>query len=70
MTSQPAELFNYLLVPLAVAVLVSFIFPRYEMAVLFSYFAIILFCHLHYAISVVAELSEHFNIYVFSLEKK
>ena len=59
-----------LLVPLAAAVVVSFIVPRYEMIILYVYFAVVLLGHLHYAISVVSELSEHFNIYVFSLAKK
>lgn len=70
MTSQPAELFNVLLIPLLIAVVNSFIFPRYEMATLYGYFALVLFAHLHYAISIVEELSEHFKIYVFSLTPK
>jgi hypothetical protein len=70
MTSQPAELFNLLLVPLAAAVVGSLVLPRHEMPILYSYFAVVLFAHLHYVISVVEELSDHFNIYVFSLAKK
>lgn len=70
MTGQPAELFNYLLIPLSVAVATTFLVPRYEMVVLYVYFAVVLVAHLHYVISIVEELSEHFHIYVFSLAKR
>ena len=70
MTGQPAEIFNFLLIPLMAALVASFALPRYEMPILYAYFAAVLFAHLHYAISIVEELSEHFNIYVFSLAKK
>lgn len=70
MTSQPAELFNFLLIPLIAALVASFALPHFEMPILYSYFAVVLFAHLHYAISIVEELSEHLNINVFSIAKK
>ena len=70
MTGQPAEVFNYLLIPLSIAVVTPLLVPRYEMVILFIYFAMVLVAHLHYVISVVEELSEHFHIYVFSLAKR
>lgn len=70
MSSQPAELFNFLLIPLSGAMVASFIVPRYEMMILYIYFAVVLVAHLHYAISIVEELSEHLRIYVFSLAKR
>lgn len=70
MTSQPAELFNLMLIPLAVAVGVSLVLPRYELMTLYIYSALILVAHLHYAISIVEELCDHFHIYAFSLAKR
>lgn len=69
MTSQPAELFNLLLIPLAMAVGVSLLLPRYELMTLYIYSALVLVAHLHYAISIIEELCEHFHIYAFSLAK-
>lgn len=69
MSSQPAQLFNFLLLPLVVTVVLALVFPRYEMVVLYGYFALVLLAHLHYIISVMEELSEHLHIYVFSLAR-
>lgn len=70
MTGQKAEVFNFLLIPLTAAVAVSCAVPRYEMALLYAYSAVVLVAHLHYAISIMAELCEHYNIYPFSLAKR
>lgn len=70
MTGQPAELFNLLLIPLTVAVGVSLLLARYELMTLYIYSAFVLVAHLHYAISIVEELCEHFHIYAFSLAKR
>lgn len=70
MSGMPAELFNLLLIPLAVAVGSALLLPRYELMTLYIYSAIILVAHLHYAICIVEELCEHFRIYAFSLAKR
>lgn len=70
MSGMPAELFNLLLIPLAVAVGIVLLLPRYELMTLYIYSAIVLVAHLHYAICIVEELCEHFRIYAFSLEKR
>ena len=70
MTGQRCELVNLLLIPLAIAVGVSLIFPVYEAVILYTYALVVLCAHLHYGISVVGELCEHFHIYCFSLTKK
>ena len=70
MTSQHAELFNILLIPLLVVVYLSFLLPTYEVIFLYVYFAVVLMAHLHYAISIVGEMCKHLNIYAFSLAKR
>ena len=70
MSSQHCELINVLLVPLAIAVAVSLFLPKYEAVILYTYALVVVCAHLHYGISVVGELCEHFHIYCFSLVKK
>jgi len=70
MSGLSAELFNLLLIPLAIAVAVAVLLPRYELYTLYIYSGFILVAHLHYAISIVEELCEHFRIYAFSLAKR
>ena len=70
MTSQPAQRFNFLLLPLLATVVIALALPRYEMIVLYFYFALVLLAHLHYIISIMEELSEHFHIYIFSLARR
>ncbi|XP_026055714.1 ethanolaminephosphotransferase 1 isoform X2 [Carassius auratus] len=40
-----------------------------EITVLYIWTAIVLLTHIHYGVSVVKQLSDHFNIYAFSLKK-
>ena len=70
MSGHRCELFNMLLVPLAIAVMVSLFLPKYELVILYTYALVVVCAHLHYGISVVGELCEHFHIYCFSLTKK
>ena len=70
MSSHHCELINLLLIPLAIAVAVSLFLPKYEAVILYTYALVAVCAHLHYGISVVGELCEHFHIYCFSLAKK
>lgn len=70
MSGHRCELINMLLVPLAIAVVVSLFLPKYEPVILYTYALVVVCAHLHYGISAVGELCEHFHIYCFSLMKK
>lgn len=70
MSSQSAELFNVLLIPLGVALALSLFQPMYELVVLYVYTVVVVLAHVHYGVGVVEELCELFRIHCFSLAKK
>ncbi|XP_033124298.1 ethanolaminephosphotransferase 1-like [Anneissia japonica] len=63
--------FNLLLIPLAACVLTSFLYDdsKVEAYCLFALCTVSIVAQVHYASCVVSQLADHFNIYVFSLEK-
>ncbi|XP_038056909.1 ethanolaminephosphotransferase 1-like [Patiria miniata] len=72
MTETRAKCFNWLLVPLMIVATlsVSTNLGSLELYLLYCLAAVALILHFHYACSVVVQLADHFNIYVFSLEKR
>ncbi|XP_022097066.1 ethanolaminephosphotransferase 1-like [Acanthaster planci] len=72
MTETRAKGFNWLLVPLMIATAISLwtdLGPT-ELYFLYALAAVTLLAHFHYTISVVIQLADHFNVYIFSLEKR
>lgn len=69
MSDQRSEVFNYLFIPLVVAISMAFVYPQYEILTLYALFAVVTTTHLHFGISIVFELCDHFKIYAFSLKK-
>jgi len=72
MSSTRAPVFNTLLVPLSVTTLVIML-PHGELAeysILCVVNVIVTVAHLHYGICVVRQMSLHFRIFTFSLQKK
>ncbi|XP_030069971.1 ethanolaminephosphotransferase 1 [Microcaecilia unicolor] len=72
MTSTRSEAFHWLLVPLTmvVCVAVTGLLGRVEEFALGAFAAFVTAAHVHYGISVGRQLSEHFNICIFSLKKR
>lgn len=69
MSSTKCDRFNFLFLPLLAAMGISFLYPPLEGTALWVYFIIAFLVHLHFGVSVVNELCDHFNIYCFSLKK-
>lgn len=72
MSSTQPELLHWFLFPLALVVYaaISGLLGRAEEAVLGAFTALVTAAHVHYGICVGRQLSEHFNIYIFSLKKR
>ncbi|XP_066575730.1 ethanolaminephosphotransferase 1 isoform X2 [Amia ocellicauda] len=71
MTNTRSEAFHWLLLPLAavIAGLSAGLWVQREFAVLVGYSVLVTVAHVHYGVCVGKQLSEHLNIYVFSLGK-
>ena len=74
MSSTAAPWFNDLLIPVMICVAMISIgllsSPFCECLFLFLVCVCITVAHLHFGITVVHEMADHFNIHVFSLRKK
>ena len=55
MSETKCERFNALLIPLAAAVAASFLVPSLEGAILYIFFGIVFFAHVHFGVSVVRD---------------
>ncbi|XP_060106660.1 ethanolaminephosphotransferase 1 isoform X2 [Heteronotia binoei] len=71
MSSTRCQPLNWMLLPLALVILIimSGLVPQYETLLLCLLTVIITLAHIHYGVSVVNQLSKHFNIRPFSLRK-
>ena len=73
MSSTPAPWFNDLLVPVILCdVMLSFHLlsnPFCEKLFLFLVCAAVTVSHVHFGVTVVKEMADHFHIFVFSLKK-
>lgn len=71
MSNTRCDSFNVLLIPLITIVLatVTLKLGSLEAYLLLAYATYVMAAHLHYGICVVKQLADHFNIYVFSVEK-
>ena len=54
MSDQRSEVFNYLFIPLVVAISMAFVYPQYEILTLYALFAVVITTHLHFGISIVS----------------
>ncbi|XP_015473781.1 ethanolaminephosphotransferase 1-like [Parus major] len=72
MSSTRPELFHWFLFPLALVVYaaISGLLGCMEEAVLGVFTALLTAAHVHYGVCVGRQLSEHLNIYIFSLKKR
>ncbi|KAM4689318.1 ethanolaminephosphotransferase 1-like [Discoglossus pictus] len=72
MSSTRSEVFHWLLIPLALIVWAAVFgfLGAMEETTFFIFTACATVAHVHYGICVGRQLSEHFNIYVFSLKKR
>lgn len=72
MSSTRPELFHWFLFPLALVVYaaISGLLGWMEEAVLAVFTALVTAAHVHYGVCVGRQLSEHLNIYIFSLKKR
>lgn len=71
MSNTRCQAFNWLLVPLLAIVIgvLTLNLGIIEVYLLWAYTIFAVAAHVHYGISVVQQLADHFNIYVFSVEK-
>jgi len=71
MSNTRCDAFNVMLVPLMAIVLgtATLKLGVMEAYLLLAYTIYVLVAHLHYGVCVVKQLADHFNIYVFSVEK-
>ncbi|KAI4894368.1 hypothetical protein NFI96_022187, partial [Prochilodus magdalenae] len=71
MSNTRCQPLSWLLLPMAVVVVLVFsgVVQESETVVLYLWTAVVIFAHIHYGVSVVKQLSEHFNIFAFSLKK-
>lgn len=71
MSNTRCQAFNWLLIPLIAIVLgvLTIHLGVLELYLLFAYCIFVTAAHIHYGICVVKELSDHLNIYVFSVER-
>ncbi|KAL7864188.1 hypothetical protein AOLI_G00156080 [Acnodon oligacanthus] len=71
MSNTRCQPLSWLLLPMAVVVLLVFfgVVQQSEIVVLYVWTAVVIFAHIHYGVSVVKQLSDHFNIFAFSLKK-
>ncbi|XP_074643316.1 ethanolaminephosphotransferase 1-like isoform X2 [Tubulanus polymorphus] len=71
MSNTRSILFHWILVPLVIMVPLVIFTPLavYELHALLGYAIFVTMAHVHYGVTVVYQLSEKFNIHVFSLEK-
>ncbi|KAF2985176.1 hypothetical protein EK904_007490 [Melospiza melodia maxima] len=72
MSSTRPELFHWFLFPLALVVYaaISGLLGPMEEAALAVFTALVTAAHVHYGVCVGRQLSEHLNIYIFSLKKR
>lgn len=71
MSNTRCQAFNWLLIPL-IAIVIGILTIHLgvlELYLLSAYCIFVTAAHIHYGICVVKELSEHLNIYVFSIER-
>uniref|UniRef100_A0ACB8FDA5 Uncharacterized protein n=2 Tax=Sphaerodactylus townsendi TaxID=933632 RepID=A0ACB8FDA5_9SAUR len=71
MTNTRSEVLHWLLIPLAVMVCTSTsgLQGRFEEPILAGFTIFVTAVHVHYGVCVGKQLSQHFNIYIFSLKK-
>ncbi|XP_026564520.1 ethanolaminephosphotransferase 1 isoform X2 [Pseudonaja textilis] len=71
MSSTRCQPLNWLLLPLALVILIvmSDVLPEQETNLLYLITIFITLAHIHYGVNVVRQLSKHFNIQTFSLQK-
>ncbi|XP_069035016.1 ethanolaminephosphotransferase 1 [Lepisosteus oculatus] len=71
MSNTRCQPLSWLLLPMAAVVLlvVSGVVQHSESLILHIWAAVVALAHIHYGVSVVHQLSEHFNIFAFSLRK-
>uniref|UniRef100_A0A8C0J902 Uncharacterized protein n=3 Tax=Testudinidae TaxID=8487 RepID=A0A8C0J902_CHEAB len=71
MSSTRCQPLNWMLLPLALVifVVISGVAPHWENLLLYLLTAFITLAHIHYGVGVVSQLSKHFNIRPFSLQK-
>ncbi|XP_023699156.1 ethanolaminephosphotransferase 1-like [Paramormyrops kingsleyae] len=72
MTNTRSEALHWLLLPLAVMVgaILSGLLANGEFLGLLAFSTLVTLAHLHYGLCVGKQLSDHLNIYIFSLDKK
>lgn len=72
MSNTDAPVFNTLLIPLGILVVAIWMPSGKTMEIyyLIGYSIFVTLAHIHYGVMIVIQMSEHFNIYTFSLAKK
>ena len=55
MSGKNVEVFNYLFIPVVMAMLVSFLRPQYELGILYGLLVTVLMAHVHFGCSIVSE---------------
>nr|XP_023997943.1 ethanolaminephosphotransferase 1-like [Salvelinus alpinus] len=70
MSNTRCQPLSWLLVPMATVVLLAVTgLVANETLLIYVWTAIVILTHIHYGVSVVHQLSDHFNIFAFSLMK-
>nr|XP_029512743.1 ethanolaminephosphotransferase 1-like [Oncorhynchus nerka] len=70
MSNTRCQPLSWLLVPMATVVLLAVTgLVANETLLIYVWTAIVILTHIHYGVSVVNQLSDHFNIFAFSLMK-
>lgn len=69
MSNTRCHALSWLLLPMATVVVLALTSVTNETLLLYCWTGLVIMAHIHYGVSVVHQLSSHFNIFAFSLKK-
>ncbi len=70
MSNTRCQIFNWMLIPFSIAILVSILVPNLELVLLYIMLMVGITYHVHYGTCVVKQMCDHFNIMCFRIPSK
>lgn len=70
MSNTRCQIFNWMLIPFSIIILVSFLVPSLELFLLYLMLMISITYHIHYGTCVVRQMCDYFNIKCFRINSK
>lgn len=70
MSNTRCQIFNWMLIPFSIIILVSIIVPSLELFLLYVILMISVIYHIHYGTCVVKQMCDHFDIMCFRIHSK